>query len=92
MSLYDDNFEMSSPYIIQIAGEPSGTLKGKKLVEAYWTKGLAQRPNLHFELVQTLVGVNSIIVYYKSAEGQQVAEVFHFNAKGKVVKSYANYS
>ncbi len=92
MPLYDDNFEMSSPNIIRIAGEPSGTLKGKKLVEAYWTKGLADRPNLHFELVQTLVGVNSIVIYYRSAEGRHVAEVFHFNPQGKIVRSHANYS
>ena len=29
LSHYSDQFEMSSPKIIQIAGEPSGTLKPK---------------------------------------------------------------
>jgi ketosteroid isomerase-like protein len=30
LSHYAEDFEMSSPVIIQVAGEPSGTLKGKK--------------------------------------------------------------
>ena len=35
LSHYSDQFEMSSPVIIQVAGEPSGTLKGKDAVGAY---------------------------------------------------------
>ncbi len=89
---YDDDFEMSSPYIVQVTGEPSGTLKGKESVRAYWTKALAGYPNLHFELIETLVGVGSIVLYYKGVGGRAVAEVFHFNTQGKVVRSYANYS
>ena len=41
LSHYSDQFEMSSPVIIQIAGEPSGTLKGKDAVGAYWAKALS---------------------------------------------------
>ena len=33
---YSDDFEMSSPYIITVAGEPSGTLRGEEAVRAYW--------------------------------------------------------
>src|SRR5689334_20299084 len=40
LSHYADDFEMSSPIIAQIAGEPSGKLKGKKAVGAYWSSGL----------------------------------------------------
>ncbi|WP_226860359.1 hypothetical protein [Acidithiobacillus thiooxidans] len=29
MSHYDDDFEMSSPVIVQVTGEPSGMLRGK---------------------------------------------------------------
>ena len=35
-SHYSDDFDMSSPLIAQIAGEPSGTLKGKQAVSGYW--------------------------------------------------------
>jgi len=92
LSHYTEDFEMSSPLIAQIAGEPSGKLKGKDRVGDYWAKGLAAFPNLHFELVSILTGAESITLYYKNHRGQFVAEVFHFNADGKVEKSFAHYT
>lgn len=90
LSHYTDDFEMSSPVIIKVAGEPSGTLQGKEAVGSYWAKALQWIPDLHFELITTLVGVNSITLYYKSARGLS-AEVFHFNQDGKVTRAYAHY-
>ena len=88
---YADDFEMNSPIIVQLAGEPSGRLKGKAAVGAYWAKALALIPELHFELISTLVGVNSITLYYKGAGGRLAAEVFHFGPEGKVVRAFAHY-
>lgn len=90
LSHYTDDFDMSSPVIIKVAGEPSGTLRGKEAVGSYWAKALQLIPDLHFELISTLVGVNSITLYYKSARGLS-AEVFHFNRDGKVTRAYAHY-
>jgi ketosteroid isomerase-like protein len=90
LSHYADDFEMSSPIIIEVAGEPSGRLKGKKAVGAYWAKALERLPDLHFDLVSTLVGVDSVTLYYRGHRGM-VAEVFFFGADGKVVRAYANY-
>lgn len=88
---YDNNFEMSSPYIPQIANEPSGTLRGKAAVGEYWGKALDLIPDLHFELITNLVGVDSITLYYKGAQQRLVAEVFHFDSNQKVVKAYSHY-
>jgi hypothetical protein len=88
---YTDDFTMSSPLIIKIAGEPSGTLHGKDQVRAYWAKALQLVPDLHFELVNTLLGIGSMVLYYKSPRGLS-AEVFLFNEQRKVVRSYANYA
>jgi SnoaL-like domain len=90
LSHYTDDFEMSSPVIITVGGEPSGTLKGKESVRSYWARALQLLPNLHFDLVNTLVGVNSITLYYNGVRGPS-AEVFHFNREGKVMKAYAHY-
>ncbi len=91
LSHYSDNFEMSSPFIIQVAGEPSGTLKGKEAVGAYWEKALTLIPELRFELITTLIGVNSITLYYQGARGM-AAEVFHFGPDNKVIRAYAHYA
>jgi ketosteroid isomerase-like protein len=91
LSHYADDFEMSSPVIIQVAHEPSGTLRGKAAVGAYWKKALELIPDLHFQLISVLVGVTSITLYYKGARGRLAAEVFHFGAEQKVAKAFAHY-
>jgi hypothetical protein len=92
LSHYADDFEMSSPYIAQIAGEASGTLQGKTAVGAYWKLALTRMPDLHFQLVATLVGARSITLYYRGARGM-AAEVFFFGSDGhKVVKAAAHYA
>jgi ketosteroid isomerase-like protein len=87
---YSDDFEMSSPVIMQITGEASGKLKGKTAVSAYWRKALAKTPNLHFDLISILIGVDTVTLYYKSHRGLS-AEVFHFNAAGQVTEAFAHY-
>lgn len=91
LSHYADDFEMNSPMIAQIAGEPSGKLKGKQAVGAYWSKALAMLPDLKFELVAVLVGVDSLVIQYYSAGRRPAAEVFQFGPDHKVVKAFAHY-
>jgi ketosteroid isomerase-like protein len=91
LSHYAEDFEMTSPYIIQFTGEPSGKLKGKEAVGAYWAKALALIPDLHFDLIAILVGVDSITLYYQGP-GRMSAEVFHFGDGHKVIKAYAHYT
>lgn len=92
LSHYADDFEMSSPMISQIANEPSGTLRGKTAVRAYWAHALQLIPDLHFELVSTLIGVDSITLYYKSANNRLAAEVLHFGPYQKVIRAFAHYT
>ncbi len=90
LSLYADDFEMASPYIAQIVDEPSGVLKGKTAVAAYWARALELMPTLHFELHSTLLGADSLVIYYRGLSGM-AAELFFFNAHGKVRKACAHY-
>ena len=91
LSHYAEEFTMSSPAIVQIAREPSGTLKGKTAVGAYWRKALEMLPDLRFEWVETYVGVDSLIIAYKGVNGRPAAEFFLFNAERLVIKSIAHY-
>jgi ketosteroid isomerase-like protein len=88
---YDDDFEMSSPVIVQVAGEPTGRLRGKAAVGAYWAKALAGSPDLHFELKNVLVGVDSIVLYYGGHRGAS-AEWFQFGANGRVIRAAGHYA
>lgn len=88
---YAEDFEMTSPYIVQIVGEASGTLKGKVAVGAYWRKALGLIPDLRFELRDVLAGVDSVTLYYLGARGP-AAEVFRFGPDGRVVRAVAHYA
>jgi glutathione S-transferase len=80
---YTDDVELSSPFVVSIAGEASGTLKGKDALRAYWTKALDLLPTLHFELVDVLSGVNFLTIYYRGHRGN-VAETMHLDPSRKV--------
>ena len=91
LSRYEDDFEMSSPVITELVGEPSGKLRGKTAIGAYWAKALQKAPDLHFELVTALAGVDSVTVYYKGHRGLS-AEVLHFGPSGKIRAAFAHYA
>jgi ketosteroid isomerase-like protein len=90
LSHYSDDFTMSSPYIAQLAGVASGSLVGKAAVRAYWAAALEKMPTLRFEPVQTLIGVDSVTIYYRGVRGM-AAEVFFFGPDHLVVRAAAHY-
>ena len=73
-------------------GEETGTLKGKVAVADYWKKALDKLPDLHFELYDVAIGVDSITLYYKSVMNKKAMEVMFFNRDGKVFKMIAHYT
>jgi hypothetical protein len=87
---YADGIEMRSPLIVTIADESRGRLKGKAAVRAYWTKGPQLLPDLHFELVSILVGVEGLTLMYLGHCGL-VAEVFRFGTDRTAVEVSAHY-
>ena len=69
LSHYTNDFEMSSPVIMQLVGKPDGILKGKKAVRDYWSKALEMHPELHFKLISVFVGMSSVLVQYQGHRG-----------------------
>jgi hypothetical protein len=91
LSHYDDDFEMASPRIAEIAGEPSGVLRGKAAVGAYWEKALGLQPNLRFERIHTFVGARGIAIHYRNQAGRLAVETFEIGDDGRVVRAAAHY-
>lgn len=92
LSHYADDFQMTSPFIIEMMNEPTGTIKGKENVRAYWARALERIPDLHFGLIEALSGVHSITIYYHAVFGMRAAEVLFFNENGKVKQAIAHYN
>ena len=90
LSHYHDDFEMASPRIATVVGEPSGVLHGKAAIGAYWKKALAVAPDLHFELLAVFVGAKSVALHYQGPRGPAV-ETFELDEQGRVLRAAAHY-
>jgi len=89
---YSEDIEITTPMIKIAAGIDSGSLKGKEAVREYWSKALQKIPDLHFELIETTMGINSVALYYKSIMNKMAIEVMFFNEAGLVYKMVAHYT
>ncbi len=90
LALFSDDFEFSSPLIQTFAGESSGRLIGKNAVRTYWQTGLSRLPDLHFELVDVLLSMDSLAILYQGHRGI-TAEVLTFGPDGRAVRGQAFY-
>ena len=87
---YADDFAMTSPLIVERMGISSGRLKGKEAIRGYWSRGLAATPQLHFKLLNVMVGVNSVAIEYKSATlSRVVIERIEFDDQRRAVRAEA---
>jgi ketosteroid isomerase-like protein len=91
LSHYTDDFEMQSPFIVQLMKEPSGRLRGKEVIRRYWERGLSAQPSLHFELEDVFVGANSVAIAYQRENGSRVVELIVFNEARQAIAGSAHY-
>jgi len=89
---YEDAVELTSPAAAQLLGTADGRVVGKENLRAYFQRGLAAFPELHFHLEDVLSGVNSVVLYYTNQRGTHTAEFMEISAGGKVARVVANYS
>jgi hypothetical protein len=92
MSHYADDVEVTTPMIKMALGIESGTLQGKSSVRQYWQEAIKKVPDLHFELVESTVSIDSIAIYYKSVMNKMAIEVMLFDSNGKISKVIAHYN
>ena len=69
LSHYSDDIEITTPMIAMATGGKESSLKGKEAVRKYWKKALDKFPNLHFDLIHSTAGVDSVALFlFTSAE------------------------
>jgi hypothetical protein len=92
MAHYADDVVLISPVAAKILGDPSGRVSGKPALRAYFERALAVYPNLTFELIDFMWGLESIVLYYVNQKGSKTGEYMEIDPTGKVSKVVANYS
>ena len=91
LALYAEDAEMTSDKIPALGFDASGTLRGKASIRAYWGKALGLLPNLRFDLIDTYVSPDSIVVFYQNERGTRICEYLRLNAAGKIIQGSANH-
>jgi predicted ester cyclase len=88
---YDDEVLLVSPVALKLLGG-DGTVQGKAALREYFRRGLETFPDLRFDLIDALWGIETIVVYYVSnVRGSKTAEVMLLNPAGKIRRVWANY-
>jgi len=92
MSHYEDDAVLTSPVAAKILNDPSGTVRGRDALRAYFRKGLEVYPDLSFRLIDLMWGLNSVVLYYENQKGTKTGEFMELGRTGKVTRVVANYN
>jgi hypothetical protein len=76
---FHDDVVFTSPVAERVVPDSGGVVRGKAALRDYWTRALAQLPDLRFEIVAVYRGVSSIVINYRNHRGQLVNEVLLFD-------------
>lgn len=88
---YADDVEFTSPFA-RLMHNPSGTVRGKEELRAYFSKAVQSYPELHFEFIKVFTSVNSVALHYRSVLNLVAVEVMEFDKNGKVRRVLAHYT
>lgn len=89
---YDEAIEFRSPFVARLTGEPSGVVRGRDALRAYFAAALVTYPDLRFELHGVTAGVDSLVIYYTSVNGLQAMEELTVGPHGRVTAVRAHYA
>jgi predicted ester cyclase len=92
LSHYDDEVRLVSPVALKLLNNGDGVVQGRTALREYFRRGLEAFPNLRFDLIDVLWGVETIVLYYANkVRGNKTAEVLQLTPAGKIFKVWANY-
>jgi ketosteroid isomerase-like protein len=92
LSHYAEPLDFTSPLILQRYPGSDGTVRDLATLRAYFEIGLRTLPNLRFELLEVLRGVNGFCIYYVNARGGHTTEYIELDAHDKVRRVIVCYS
>ena len=92
LAQHAEDVTVTSPVVARVLGNTDGVMEGKAALREYYARGLETYPDLHFELLDVLCGIDTLVLYYRNHLGFKVAEVVQLGVDGRIRRSWANYS
>ena len=59
---FAEDVVFTSPAAAQLNASSGGVVRGKAALREYWTEGLRRIPDLHFEVVASYVGIDTLVI------------------------------
>ena len=91
MALYAPDVVFQTPTAIATLGIPDGRIEGLKALREHFARGLARLPDLRFDLDRIYVGVRSLAITYRWADGTPVAELHEYDEADRIERVQALY-
>ncbi len=88
---FADDVEVWSPLVELRRPGSGGRLRGRAEVLAYYEEGLRLLPDLHFDLLDVLRGVDEVTTVYRNPSRAVVAETLTLGGQGEVVAVHVTY-
>ena len=79
MKHYTPVVHFSAPTVVSRWNKADGVLIGQDALRQHFKRGLELAPNLHFELVDVLMGVDGMTIVYRRETGALVVDVVVLN-------------
>lgn len=91
MGLYAPSVVFQTPTAIATLGIHDGRIEGAQSLREHFARGLARLPDLRFDLERIYVGVRSIAITYRWADGTPVAELHEYDDETLIARVQALY-
>ena len=88
---FHDDVVFTSPLAARLGHGDSGVVQGKQALREYWNYALSLAPVIDFELVGLFAGVDSILIAFRTHEGENRVEVLRFR-DGLVFEGHGTYT
>ena len=82
---FSDDVVFTSPVAARVVPESGGALRGKAALRDYWTKALAQQPELRFEMIGVYRGESTLVINYRNHRRQLVNEVLGLQTSSEIL-------
>jgi hypothetical protein len=89
---YRDDVRYQSPMIPGITGESSGKLVGKPNLQSYFELALQAYPALVFQPISISIGLDSVVLHYRSVNNRIASEVFVLDESGLAREVLCHYN
>jgi ketosteroid isomerase-like protein len=91
MALYSPEVVFQTPTVIDTLGIPDGLVSGAERLREHFARGLERLADLRFELESVYVGVRSLAIAYRWADGTPVCELHEYDGQERIERVQALY-